>query len=54
MLGSLDLDLELNFDAVTKSRVGGRETRTARLPGQKIFRRDSYGEVGRSRIKRDG
>jgi len=48
MLGYLDLDLELNSGAVTKPRVGGRETRSVRLPGQKIFGRKSYGEVGRT------
>jgi hypothetical protein len=37
MLRCLDLDLELVVYAVTNSRVDGRETRTARLPSQKIF-----------------
>jgi hypothetical protein len=41
MLECLDLDLVLRLGAVTNSRVSGKETRTARLPSQKIIRRGS-------------
>jgi hypothetical protein len=41
MLECLDLDLVLRLGAVTNSRVSGKETRTVRLPSQKIIRRGS-------------